>query len=214
MIAGAADQVVQARAFASKDDYRVRREVELVVILGAALVEADAPEVVLLEDFEGTDHVDDAGDTEMLGRPRRGFDGDGAERGGAAFGDDDAVDAGTLGAAEESAEILRIFDAVEGEDEAGLGTLEDVFKVEELAFADHGDDSLVGSCLSHAGEGVARLKAGFDARFAAEVEELGEAVVRGLARAVALARDAHVVETAGPGAESFFDRVQAVQVFH
>jgi hypothetical protein len=46
----------------------------------------------------------------------------------------------------------------------------------------------------------------------AEVEELGEAVR--LTLILDLARDAHVVEAAGPGAESFFDRVQAVQVFH
>jgi hypothetical protein len=214
VVAGAADEIVQTGAFASKDDYGIRRKVELVVILRAALVEADAPEVVLLKDFERADHVDDAGDAEMLGSACRGFDGNRAEGGGAALGEQDAVDAGTFGAAEESAEVLGVFNAVEREDEAGLGTLKDVLKVEELAFADDGDDSLVGSGLSHAGESVAWLEPGFDPGFAAQVKELGEAMVRGLARAVALARYAHVVEAAGTGAESLFDGVQTVKVFH
>ena len=37
--------------------------------------------------------------------------------GGAAFGEDDAVDAGAVGGAEEGAEIVGVFYAVEGEQE-------------------------------------------------------------------------------------------------
>jgi hypothetical protein len=108
---------------------------------------------------------------------------------------------------------LGVFDAVKGEDKARLGADEDVFQGEELAFADDGYDSLVGSGLGHAGEGVPRFEAGFDAGFVAKVDELGEAMVL-LAGTVAFARDAHIIEAAGPGAEGLFDGVQAVKVFH
>ena len=126
-----------------------------------------------------------------------------------------------FGGAEQRAQVLGVFDAVEGEDETRLRAFQNVFEIEELAFADDGHDALVGCGLGHTGEGVAGLEAGFDAGFAAEIEELGEAVVllaltwAGTgAGTMALTRDAHVVEAAGPGAEGFFDGVQAVQVFH
>ncbi len=75
----------------------------------------------MLELFKGADEVDDAGDAKVLGCSGAGFDGDGAERGGAALGEDDAVDAGAIGDAKKSAEILRVFDAIEREDEASGG---------------------------------------------------------------------------------------------
>ena len=141
VVAGAADKIVEARAFAAEDDDEIAGEVELVVVGWAALVETDDPEVVLLEVFEGADEVDDAGDAEVLGGAGAGFDGGGAERGGAALGEDDAVDAGAIGDAEQRAEVLRIFDAVEGEDEAGGGALrpdgrKEVFDGEEFLRAD------------------------------------------------------------------------------
>jgi hypothetical protein len=49
----------------------------------------------------------------MFGRSGAGFYGDGAERGGAALGEDDAVYACTVGYAEKCAKVLRIFHAVE-----------------------------------------------------------------------------------------------------
>jgi hypothetical protein len=118
VVAGAADEVVEASAFASEDEHAVAGEVELVVVSGAALVESDGPYISLFEVFEGADEVDDAGDAEMLGSAGAGFDGDGAERGGAALGEDDAVYAGAVGYAEQSAKVLRVFDAVEGEEQA------------------------------------------------------------------------------------------------
>ena len=121
MVAGAADEIVQARALAAKDDDEIAGEVELVVVGFATFVETDDPEVVLLEVFEGADEIDDAGDAEVLGRAGAGFDGCGAEWSGAALGEDDAIDTGAIGDAEQSAEVLRIFNAIEGEDEARAG---------------------------------------------------------------------------------------------
>ena len=119
VVAGAADQIVEAGAFAAEDEDAVAGEVELVVVGRSAFVEADDPEILALELFEGADEVDDAGDAEVLGCAGAGLDGHGAQGRGAALGEDDAVDAGAVGYAEKSAEILRIFDAVESEEEAG-----------------------------------------------------------------------------------------------
>ena len=144
VVAGAADEIVEACAFAAEDEDAVAGEVELVVVGGAAFVEADDPEILALELFEGADEVDDAGDAEVLGCAGAGLYGHGAEGRGAALGEDDAVDAGAVGYAEESAEILRVFDAVEGEEEAGCVGLqwiggEEVFDGEEFLGADEGD---------------------------------------------------------------------------
>lgn len=118
MVAGAPNEIVQAVPFAPEDDHGVGREIVFVVTVSAALVESDTPDAVFLELFEGADQVDNAGDAYVLGGSGGGFDGDGAERGGAAFGDDDAVDSGGVGRAEERAEVLGVFDAVEGEEQA------------------------------------------------------------------------------------------------
>ena len=121
MIAGAADQIVQPGAFASQDKHGIGPEIVAVVIRGAALVQADAPEVALLEHFEGADEIDDAGEAEVLGGSGRRLDGDGTERGRAALGEQDAVDAGGFGSAEKRAEVLRVFDAIESQDRRGSG---------------------------------------------------------------------------------------------
>ena len=78
VIAGAADQVVEARALASEDDHAVAGQVELVVVGRAALVESHDPQIPALELFEGADEVDHAGDAQVLGGAGAGLDGYGA----------------------------------------------------------------------------------------------------------------------------------------
>jgi hypothetical protein len=217
MIAGAADEIVQAGALAAEDDDAVAGEVEAVVVREARLagggVEANDPDVLLLQLFEGADEIDDAGDAEVLCGSGAGFDGYGAERGGAALGEQDAIDAGAVGYAEQSAEVLGVFDSVEGEKEAsraGEGRLgrEKVFEGEELLGADDGDDSLMRGGLGAEGELIAGLGVDADAELAAEGDELDET------RVLALASHENVVKMASAGAQSLFDRVQAVQKFH
>ncbi len=53
VVAGAADQVVEAGAFAAEDEDTVAGEVELVVVGGAAFVEADDPDVLLASALRG-----------------------------------------------------------------------------------------------------------------------------------------------------------------
>lgn len=211
MVTGAADEIVQPIALAAEDDYGVGREVVAVVSGWAALVEANAPDVLLFQLLEGTDEVDDASDADVLGGSGGGFDGDGTERGGAAFGEEDAVDSGGVCGAKERAKVLGVFDAVEREEEAGsflAGSGEEIFKVEELADADDGDNSLVGGGFGQAGELFFWLKAEADARFPTGVDDLLESLV------MAVTGDADVVEPAAAGAQSLLDRVQPVQNLH
>jgi hypothetical protein len=216
VIAGAANEIVQAGSFASEDNYGIGREVVAVVILGAALVEADDPEIALFEGFQSADEVDNASEAEMLGGSGGGFDGDGAERSRAALGEENAIDTGAFGRPQEGTEVLRIFDAVEGENEAGGGAFagagEQIFEGEEVPFADDGEDALVGGGLGESGEGVARLGADIDAGFAAQGGNGGEAGV--LTAAEALGGEADVVEAASAGAQRFFDGMKAVEDLH
>ena len=172
MIAGAAHEIVEAGAFASEDDDEIAGEIELVVCRRAAFVETDDPEIVALEFFKSADEVDDTGDAEVLGGAGAGFDGDGAQGGGAALGEKDAIDARAIGDAKKSAEVLRVFNAVEREEEpggsfaGGIG-LEEVFDGERFLRADKRDDALVRGGLGGEGELLARFLTNADAGFAA-----------------------------------------------
>ena len=211
MIAGLFDEVVEAGSLAAEDEDAVGAEVEVHVVGGAALVEAEDPDVFLLELFERADEVGDAGYADVLGGSGGGL-GDGAgDGGGAAFGEDDAVDTGSVGGAEEGAEVVGIFDAVEGEKKIVLAVgfgCEEVLDGEKLALADDGEDSLVGVGACEAGELVAGLDG--DANFggSAEFDEAFEAVV------AAFAGYADVIELAGAGADGLLDWVEAVENFH
>src|SRR5579863_6824812 len=138
MIAGAADEVVKACSLAAEYEDVVAGEVELVVVEGGTFIETDDPEIVALEVFERANEINDPRDAEMLGCAGAGLCSDRTERGGTALGEDDSIDSGAVSYAEESAEVLRIFDAVEGEKQsrraAGLyrAGLEKIFDGEEL----------------------------------------------------------------------------------
>jgi hypothetical protein len=214
MIAGAANEIVEAGSFAAEDDDEIAGEIELVVVDRAALVETDDPEIAALELFEGANEIDDTGDAEVLGGSGAGFDGSGAEWSGAALGDEDAVDAGAVGDAKKSAEVLRVFNAVKSEDEAGGGVAgrgrgrEEVLEGEKLLWADKRDDALV--CGGIGGEG--ELFAGPLKNANACVAALGDEAVETFV--VALSGDENVIKSAAAGLESFRDRMQAVENFH
>ena len=53
----------------------------------------------------------------------RGFGYGGGHGSGSALGQDDAVDAGTVGGSEQRSEVVGVFDTVEGEEEAVLAWL-------------------------------------------------------------------------------------------
>ena len=211
VVAGATDEVVETGAFAAEDEDAIAGEVELVVVGGAALVEADDPDVLLLQLFQCADEVDDAGDAEMLGGAGAGFHGYWAQRCGAAFGEDDAVNAGAVGDAEKRSEILRIFDAVEREKQArlrGIARGEEIFDGEQFLRADECDDALVGSGSGEVCELVAGFLADADTGQFAIGNEAREAFV------VALGGNQNVIEAAATGPESFGNGMHAVENFH
>ncbi len=185
VVAGLLDQVVQAGAFAAEDEDAVGAEVEVGVVGGAALVEAEHPDVGLLHLLQRADEVGDAGDADVLGGSGGGLGDGGGDGGGAAFGQDDAVDAGAVGGAEQRAEVVGVFDAVEGEEEAVCSPVffrgEQVFDGEEGALADHGEGALVGVGAGEAGELVAGFEGDADAGGAAEFGQALQAFVSALA---------------------------------
>jgi hypothetical protein len=121
MIAGAANEIVKTGAFAAEDDDEIAGEIECVVGGEAAFVESYNPEVATLEFFEGANEIDDAGDAQVFGGSGAGFHGNGAEWSGTALSEEHAIDTGAICNAKKSAEVLRIFNAVQREQESSGG---------------------------------------------------------------------------------------------
>ena len=211
MVTGALNEIVEPGAFAAENKAAVLTEVEVGVVGGAALVEADDPDVLLLHRFEGASYVDDLGDADVLGGTGGGLRGDGAEGGGPALGEDDAVDAGAIGGAEEGAEVMGVLDAIESKEKAvsggADGGVEEVLQSEEFALAKEGDDALVSIGFAVARELVARLSADADASQAAELQE---GVHPRVAAALALAGDADMIDGPCAGAQGLLHGMQAV----
>jgi hypothetical protein len=183
----------------------------LIVVGLAAFVETDDPDVLLLQLFEGADEIDDAGDAQMFGGAGTGLDGDGTERGCTALSEHDAVYSGAIGYAQQSAKILRVFNAVESEEKAGgSGDCggEEVFDGEKLLRVDQCYYALVSWGLGELGQLLARFLANAHARRTAEVHKALDAGV------LSFAGDENVIKTAATGFEGFFDRMQPVENFH
>ena len=211
MVAGAADKIVEACAFASEDEDAVAAEIELVVVGGAAFVEANDPDVLFFEFLQGADKVDDAGDAKMFGGASAGFHGDWAEGRGASLGEDYSVDAGAIGYAEKCAEILRIFDTVKGEEQAGLRGIrrcEEVFNGQRFLRADESYDTLVSRGAGQVSEVFAGFLTYAHAGLSAVGDEAREAVV------VTLGGYHDVIEATAAGLECFGNRVYAVENIH
>jgi hypothetical protein len=211
VVAGAADEVVESGSLAAQNQDAVAGEVELVVIAGAALVKTDDPDVLIFKFFEGADEIDDAGDAQVLGCASAGLYGDRAERSRSPLGKHDAVDASAIGHAQQSAEILRVFHTVEGQQQARDSRLlrrEEVFDGEKLLRVDQGYYALVSWGLGELSQLLARLLADAHAGVAAEGDEALDAGI------LAFAGHKNVIKTAASGLEGFFDRMQPVENFH
>ena len=208
MVAGTADQIVQACAFSTEDNYHVGREVEAVVILCAALIEAYAPQAVFLQRFQRAHQIDDAGEAQMLGRARGGLDRNCAQGRGAALGDQNTIHSRSLGGAEQCAEVLGVFDTVQSKDETWLGPFEEVFDVQEIAFADDRDYTLVGCIGGEAGEGFPGFLTDFDSCFPTEGDNAREAFV------MPLPSHADVVESPVSGPKRLLHGMEAKESFH
>jgi hypothetical protein len=211
VVAGAAHQFVESSALATEDKDAIAGEIEVVVVGGAAFVETDDPHIAALKLFEGADEVDHAGNAEVFGGAGAGFDGDGADGCGAAFGEQDAVNAGAVGHTQQCAEVLGIFDTVKGQDQARCARdlrLEEVFDGEEFLGANECHDALMGGGSGNLGEVFARLLADADAGLPTLGNQAGEAVI------FAFAGNEDVIKFTAARLERLFYRVNAVQNLH
>jgi hypothetical protein len=120
VVAGAPHQIVQACAFAAEDEDAVAGEIEAIVISFTALIQADDPEILPLEFLKGAHQVYDARDAEVLRRARTRFYSHGAEWRRPALGKHNAIYARAIGNSKERAKVLRVFNTVEGQDQASL----------------------------------------------------------------------------------------------
>lgn len=209
VVAGLFDKIVETRTLATEDEDGVGGEVVVGVAGGTTLVETYHPDVGLLHLFEGSDEVGYAGDADVFGGSGGGF-GDGTgDGGGAAFGEQNAVDSGAVCGAEEGAQVVRVFDAVESEKEAGVAWEGDeIFDSEELAFADKGENTLVGVGFGETGELVAGLEGDANVVETSQVDEVLEF------RVAAVPSHGDVVEAAATGADGLFDGMEAIENFH
>src|SRR5215211_2013897 len=155
-VAGVPDQAVEAGAFAADHDadgFVGELEGEQACVGGA--VEADAPDAGVAELFDGAGEVGDLGDGEVLQGAGGGLHRHGGQGGAAVAGEDQAVAAGGFGAAGQGAEVVGVFDAVEGEEEGGLaarqGDGQELGQADGLDGGHDGEDALVGAA---AGLGV------------------------------------------------------------
>lgn len=155
MIAGALYQVVQASAFAAHHEHAVACHIEAVVIGLAALIEADDPDVLLFQLLERTDKVHDTGDSQVFRCACARLHGNWTQRRGSPLGHDHAVDACSIGDAEQGSEVLRIFDAVEREEQSRLARIwrfEEIFDGQQFFGADDRDNALMRGCSCKLGE--------------------------------------------------------------
>jgi hypothetical protein len=178
-VAGVTDEAVEAGAFAPDDDADGlvgQLEGEQAGVGGA--VEADGPDAGGLELFDSSGEVGDLGDGEVLEGSGGGLDGDGGEGGAAVAGEDQAVAAGGFGAAGEGAEVVRVFDAVEGEEEGGLpageGSGQELGQADGLDRGHDGEDALVGAAAGFGVDQGAGDGLDLDAAALGEVEEVAE----------------------------------------
>jgi hypothetical protein len=148
-----------------------------VIGLRAALVEAVDPVALLFELFEGLIEIADLDNGEVGKGAGGGFGGDFGDGGGAALGDDDAGGPGGVGGADDGAKVMRIFDAIEGDEHGGGGG--EVRKGLVGVCGDNGDDPLMDGSAAKAVEGGAFLKADGEFTGAAEIDDLLQALASG-----------------------------------
>ena len=213
-VATLANKFVEARTFASHDDGDAALVIHIGVTFLGALVETNQPKTSFLELFHGTRQIFDASDGQMCERAGRNA-GDGVRQtSGAPLGDDEASSACSESRANDGANVVRVFDAVEKNEQliGGLGIAlrmagEKIFYVEGFARGGEGHDALV----MFGGRGAVELDAILEAhRNPARARQVENFLY---AAAVLPAGDEYAVERM-PGDERFLDSMKSRQVVH
>ncbi len=184
--------LVQAFTFGAKNHRAIHLVIDLVVALSAALIQADDPNIAVLQLFERARDVGHACDGQMFGSSSRSLDRGACQSRGAPLGDDDSVSACAIGGANQRAQVVRIFDPVEHNDEAVLAAmlLQQRVDVGILFSGGDRDDALMGVGVGQAIKLFAWKKAHLHAAGAAIVNQALHPFV------MPLARDADVLEAA------------------
>ncbi len=209
-VAGLAHQVVQAVSFGAQYQRAIHVVVDFVVEAVAALVESHGPDIFLLELFNRAVDVGDLGHRHVLRRTCRRLRHRRIHSHGAALGNDDAIHTGGIGRAQNRAQVVRIFHAVEHDQERPLTTafLQQVFDVGIFLRRSNCDHSLVVAGRREAIQVRTRNGAHRHAQRAALADDLVHALI------VAFARHADVLEGTSAGLQRFQNGVDAVNDGH
>ncbi len=164
------DVLMQAFAFATQDEDSGTCIVDAVVGRGAALVKAVYPEAPFPEPLQGLPDIGHAHDGQVFYGSGGSFGHRFGKPNGAALRDDDRGGAGCVRGSYDSAEIVRIFDAVEHDNQ--LGIRGDIFQLPVRLIGAKGDDSLMNSALGSPVKRVARLEPNRDAGESGKVHDL------------------------------------------
>ena len=170
--------LMQAVAFCADDKGGGRGVRGLIVRDGAAFIQAIDPIAQLLELFEGFIDVGDADDGQVGERSRGSFRDGFGQAGGAAFGNHHGGGSGGVGGADDGAQIMRVLNAIQQDDQAETGG--SLFQRGGERRASEGHDILMVGC------GAIELGAGFKAQrniaLAAQFDDLLKARTGGAAR--------------------------------
>ena len=213
MVAGAPDKIVQPRALASQHDHAVPGQVELIVVRSAPLIETDDPQIFPLEFFKRAHQVHHARNTQVLGCASTCFDGHRAQRCRPPLRQHHAVHSGSVGNAQQRTQVLRVFHAIERQQQpsrAGFfrSRLEEVLDREKLLRVNHGHHALVRLGFGQKRQLLACLLADTHAGLTAQIHQPFQPII------LPLAAHQYVVESPPSGLERLFYRMQPVQNFH
>jgi hypothetical protein len=124
-IAALASQPGQAGALGADHQRKRQIEVGAIVLLGSLVVlDPDDPHAGLLQLGDRLGQVADHDDAQVLGRARGGVDDGGRDLGGAAAGQHHPVRADDLGGAQQRADVLRVLQVVEQQQQRRLAALD------------------------------------------------------------------------------------------
>src|SRR5579883_2028688 len=156
---------MQPPAFSSEHDRRGAGKFDAVILVLTALVEAVDPVALLFQFLKRPIDIHDAHDGDVSEGPCRSALDDFGESGGAAFRDDDCRGSSSMRGADDRAEIVRIFHAIENhvEPAGGRGPVE----ARILSCGSQGDDALMVGSAGSAVEMFTSFESDGDFLFAA-----------------------------------------------
>lgn len=201
----AAHQVVQTVTLPAEHERSGGGEIDPIMILVAALVQAVDPEAALLQRFQRAAEVPHAGHGEILESAGRGFGHGFGQPRRAALGHDHGGGSGGVGGAHDGAQVVRVLDAVQDNDEPRA--LQDVLQFAVLDGGSQSEDTLVRADARQPVQGLAGLEANRDAALARHPDQFVDPSSGGAAG------DDEAVE--GPArAQRFTHRVNSGQQAH